>query len=137
LLDITKKFSWGDQAEGVMVGAGPNGPDYLVRFCCRKDELHVLWRLFNNLEERVEPLRCDHVGLIEDEDLEAVPSRSKNRPLAKFAGVINAIVACGIDFDDVERATTITRKLNTAGADTARGVCGAFCAVETAGQDSC
>jgi hypothetical protein len=42
------------------------------------------------------------VGLIEDEDLEAVPGGSKHRPLAKFAGVINAVVAGGINFDDVK-----------------------------------
>ena len=77
------------------------------------------------------------MGLVKDEDLEAVPGRGKHSPLAKFTGVINAIVAGGIDFDDVERAATITRKLNTAGADTTRGICGAFCAVQTTGQDSC
>jgi hypothetical protein len=77
------------------------------------------------------------VGLIKDEDLEAVPRRGKHSTLTKFAGVINAVVAGGINFDDVERPTTITRKLNTAGADTAGSICGAFCAVQTTGQDSC
>jgi hypothetical protein len=76
------------------------------------------------------------VGLIEDEDLEAVPRRGEDRPFTELAGVINPIVAGGIDFDDVERATTIPRKPNTAGADTTRRISGAFCTVQTTGQDS-
>jgi hypothetical protein len=77
------------------------------------------------------------VGLIKDEDLEAVPSRGEDSPLAKFAGVINAVVAGGIDFDDVERAATIPGKLNAAGAGSTGSISGALLAVETAGQDSC
>jgi hypothetical protein len=42
------------------------------------------------------------VSLIKDEDLEAIPGGSKHSPLTKFAGVINTVVAGGIDFDDVE-----------------------------------
>jgi hypothetical protein len=42
------------------------------------------------------------VGLVKDEDLEAVPRRGEDSPLTKFAGVINAVVAGGIDFDDVK-----------------------------------
>jgi hypothetical protein len=41
------------------------------------------------------------MGLIEDEYLEAVASRSKNGSFAKIAGVIDAIVAGSIDFDNV------------------------------------
>jgi hypothetical protein len=89
----------------------------------------VLGRFFNNLEERIETLGRDHVGLIEDEDLEAVPGGSKHSPLTKFAGVINTVVAGGIDFDDVERAAAISRELNAARADTARSISGALLAV--------
>jgi hypothetical protein len=42
------------------------------------------------------------VRLIKNEDLEAVPGRGEDSPLAKFAGVIYAVVACGINFDDVK-----------------------------------
>jgi hypothetical protein len=69
------------------------------------------------------------VCLVKDEDLEAVPGRSENSPLTKFAGVIDAVMACGIDFDNVERAAAITRKLNAARADTARSISGALLAV--------
>jgi hypothetical protein len=97
----------------------------------------VLGWLFNNLEQGIKSLGRDHVGLIEDEDLEAVPGRSEDSPLTKFAGVINAVVAGGIDFHDIERAATITRKLNAARAGSARSISGALLAVQTAGQDSC
>jgi hypothetical protein len=76
------------------------------------------------------------VGLVKDEDLEAVPRRGEDSPLTKFTGVINAIVAGGIDFDDVERAATITRKLDATGTDTARRIGGALLAVQATGQDS-
>jgi hypothetical protein len=77
------------------------------------------------------------VGLIEDEDLEAVPGRSEDSPLTKFAGVINAVVAGGIDFDYVQRAAAVSRKLNAARAGSTGCISGALLAVETAGQDSC
>ena len=97
----------------------------------------MLRRLFNNLEKRIEPLRCDHVGLIEDEDLEAVSGRGEDSPLTKFAGVINAVVACRVDFDNVERATPISGQLNTAGAGATRSIGGALLAVQTPSQDAC
>jgi uncharacterized membrane protein len=77
------------------------------------------------------------VGLIKDEDLEAVPRRGKHSTLTKFAGVINAVVAGGIDFDDVERAAAVPGKLNAARAGSTGSISGALLAVETSGQDSC
>jgi hypothetical protein len=38
------------------------------------------------------------VCLIKNEDLEAIPGRREDRPLTKFAGVVDAVVACGINF---------------------------------------
>jgi hypothetical protein len=61
----------------------------------------VGWRLFNDLEQRIEALRCDHVRLIQDENLETVTSRGKNRTLAKITGVIDTVVAGRVDFDYV------------------------------------
>jgi hypothetical protein len=42
------------------------------------------------------------VGLIEDEDLEAVSSWGKDCSLAKIAGIVDSVVAGSIDFDYVE-----------------------------------
>jgi hypothetical protein len=41
------------------------------------------------------------VSLIEDEDLEAIANRREDCALAKVAGIVNTVVACGVDFDDV------------------------------------
>jgi len=85
-----------------MVGARPNGSDDLFGFCCRKNELDVLGRLFDYFEQSIEPLLCDHVRFVEDETFVSVASGCEPRALSKFARVIDAIVARGIDFDDVE-----------------------------------
>jgi hypothetical protein len=112
-----------------MVGAGPNGSDYLVGFGSGKNELHVLGRLFNNLEKRIKSLGGDHVCLVEDENLEAVSGRREDRPLTQFSGVVNAVVAGSINLDDVERTSTITREFNTTGACATRSVSRALLAV--------
>ena len=75
-----------------MVSARSNSANHLVRFGGGKDELNVSWRLFDNLEQRIEALRGDHVRLIQNENFEAVTSRSKNCPFAEVAGVIDTIV---------------------------------------------
>jgi hypothetical protein len=41
------------------------------------------------------------VSLIEDEDLEAVANWRKDCTLAEVAGIVDTVVACGVDFDDV------------------------------------
>ena len=60
---------------------GTNGSNDALRFRCRKDELHVLGRLFHELEQGIEALRADHVGFVDDEDLVAVTHRRKSRAL--------------------------------------------------------
>jgi hypothetical protein len=76
------------------------------------------------------------VGLIQDENLEAVASRSEDGTLAKIAGIVYTVVAGSVDFDDIKRASTIARKLNAAWALSARSVGWALGAVEAASQDS-
>jgi hypothetical protein len=41
------------------------------------------------------------VGLIQDENLEAVAGRSEDGTLAKIAGIVNTVVAGRVDFDDI------------------------------------
>ena len=61
--------------------AGTNGSNDALRFRRRKDELHVLRRLFYELEQSVEALGADHVGFVDDEDLVAVTHRRKSGAL--------------------------------------------------------
>jgi hypothetical protein len=56
----------------VVVRARADRADDLLGLGRGEDELHVVGRLFDELEQGVEALRRDHVRLVEDEDLEPV-----------------------------------------------------------------
>ena len=90
-----------------MVSARTNSANHLVRFGCRKNELHVSRWFFDNLEQRIEALRRDHVSLIQDKNLVAITGWCKNRSLAQFTSIIDTVVARGIDLDHVERTAAI------------------------------
>jgi hypothetical protein len=42
------------------------------------------------------------VGLVKDEDLVAVTSRSEHGTFTQVTGVVDTVVAGGVDFDDIE-----------------------------------
>src|SRR5690606_15448402 len=113
-----------------------DGADDLVRLGGREDELDVLGRLLDDLEQGVEALRGHHVGLVEDEDLEAVARGGEGRALAQVAGVVDPTVRGSVDLDDVERARATARELDARVARAARGVRGPLGAVEAAREDA-
>ena len=104
------------------MGARADGADDLVRLRRREDELDVRRRLLDDLQQRVEALRRDHVRLVEDEDLVAVPRGRERRALAQLTGVVDAAVARRVDLDDVEAARAAARQLDARVAHAARGV---------------
>ena len=124
------------QAEGVVVGARADGADDLLRLGGGEDELHVRRRLLDELEQGVEPLRGDHVGLVEDEDLESIAGGGEGGALAQIAGVVDAVVGGGIDLDDVEAARAAGGQVPAARALPAGGVGGEALAVQAARQDA-
>ena len=136
LLHVVEHLRGRHEPERVVVGAAPDGADHLLGFGRREDELHVLRRLLDDLEQRVEPLRGHHVRLVEDEDLVAVAGRSEHGALAQVTGVVDAVVARRVDLDDIQRAAAVARQLDAAVALSARGVGRALGAVEAAGQDA-
>src|SRR3712207_8675852 len=69
----------------------------------------------------VEALRRDHVGLVDDVDLEAAVHRREEGPLAQVAGVVDTAVARRVDLDDVERAGAVRRQGHAGAAGAARG----------------
>ena len=77
------------------------------------------------------------MGLIENEDFVAITRRRENSAFAKIPGIINAVVAGGIDFHDVEGTTAVTRKFNATGADAAGSVGGAFGTIQAPGKNPC
>ncbi len=124
------------QPEGIVVCAGADGPDDLVRLSGSEDEFDVLRRLFDDLQQRVEAGGGDHVGFVNDEDLVAVPDRGESGAFAEIPGVVHAAVAGGVDLDDIERAGATAGQFDAAVAFAARCVRGAFGAIEAAGEDS-
>ena len=124
------------QAERVVVGARADRSDDALGFRRRENELDVLGRLLDELEQRIEALVRDHVGLVDDEDLVSVAHRRKGGALAQVAGIVNAAVRGRVDLDDVERAGAAGGQLAARFALAARGVRGALRAVQAAREDA-
>ena len=136
LLDVVEHDCRRDQPERIVVRARSNRADHFFGLGRRENELHVLGRLFNQLEQGIEPLRSDHVRLVEDEDLVPVAGRRKRRALAQLASIINTVVACGINLNDIHRAAAVSRQLDTAGAHATRSISGALYTVKATGKNS-
>jgi hypothetical protein len=132
---VHQRLGW-HQPEGVVVRAGADGADDLVRLCGGEDELDMFRRLLHDLQQSVEAGRRDHVGLVDDENLVAVPDRGEGGALTEIAGIVHATVAGGVDLDDVQGARAAAGKFDAAGALAARRVSGAFGAVQAACQDA-
>ena len=124
------------QAERIVVGTRTDRADDALGFRRREDELNVLGRLLDELEQRVEALVRDHVGLVDDEDLVAIAHRREGGALAQVAGVVDAAVRGRVDLDDVERAGAAGGQLTARFAPAARGVRGALRAVQAAREDA-
>ena len=125
-----------NEPERVVVRAGPDGADDLVGLRGGEDEEDVLRRLLDDLQQGVEARRRDHVGLVDDEDLEAVADGREGGTLAEVAGIVDATVTGGVDLDDVEAAGAVTRQFDAAVTRAARCGGGPLGAVEAAGQDA-
>ena len=119
-----------------MVGARPDRADDLLGLGCCEDELDVLRRLLNDLEQRVESLWRHHVRLVEDEDLVAIACGRVDGPLSEVARIIHTVVGGGIDFDDIQRSPAVSREFDAARTLAAGCVGGAFRAVQAAGEDA-
>ena len=91
-----------DQPERVVVGPRADRADDLLGLGRGEDELDVLRRLLDELEQGVEALRGHHVGLVDDVDLVAAAHRREERLLAQVAGVVDAAVGGRVDLDDVD-----------------------------------
>ena len=125
-----------DQAEGVVVGARADGRQHLVGLGRGEDEPQVGRRLLDQLEQGVEALRRDHVGLVDDVDLVLVAHRREERLLPQVAGVVDTTVGRRVDLDDVDRARPAAGQLATAVALAAGVGDRRLRAVERAGEDA-
>ena len=85
-----------------MVSARANSADDLFGFGRGEDEFDVLRRFFHQFEQRVEALRGDHVGFVENEHLVAVASRRVDSAFTQVTRIVNTGVRSGVDFHDVQ-----------------------------------
>ena len=119
-----------------MVRARANRADDLFGLGGRKDELDVLRRFFDELEQSVEALRRNHVRLIEDEDFVAVASGRVDCALTQIAGIVDTVVAGGVNLYDVEASSAVARKLHTTRTHTTGSICRTLGTVQAASQDA-
>ncbi len=124
-----------DQPEGVVVRTRADGRDDLLRLGGGEDEAEVRRGLLHQLEQGVEALRRDHVGLVDDVDLVGAADRCEERLLAEVAGVVDTTVGRRVDLDHVERPGTATGQVAAAVALPAGVGHRGLLAVERAGQD--
>ena len=100
----------GDQAVGVdaaqieALAARQDGDRDLPDLGGGEDELHMLGRLFQRLQQAVEGLRGEHVHLVDDVDLVAGDRRLVAHRLDDLADVVDAGVGGGVHLDDVDVA---------------------------------
>ena len=108
------------QPERVVMGARADGGEHLLRLGRREDEDEVLRRLLDDLEQRIEARRRDHVRLVDDEDAVAALGRGVERAVAEVAGVVDAAVARGVEFHNVEVARSTRSERHARRARAAR-----------------
>jgi hypothetical protein len=79
-----------------------DGWQNFLRLGRRKNKFHVLRRLFQRLQKRVERRRRKHVHLVDEIDFVTPFGRRIPNVLAQLAHVLDAVVTCAVDFDHVE-----------------------------------
>jgi hypothetical protein len=70
----------------------------------------VLRRLLHDLQQGVEALRRDHVGLVDDEHPVARLGRGEERAVAQLAGVVDTAVRRRVQLRDVDVARATRRE---------------------------
>ena len=123
------------QPEGVVVRTRPDRPDDLLGLGRGEDELQMLRRLLDDLQQGVEARRGDHVGLVDDVDLVAAARRAEERLLAQLTGVVHATVRRRVDLDHIDRPAAVAREVHTGLAGPARRGSGTLLTVQAARQD--
>ena len=92
-----------------------HGGGHLVGVSGGQDEDHVLRRLLNELEQRVEGVRAEHVDLVDDVDPLSQLRWGGQRPHHKVACILDQAVAGGVDLDDVHGPALANRDAGGAG----------------------
>ena len=125
----------GQPAKVVALRAADDRGRHLVGIGRGQDEDDVVGGLLDQLQQRVEGVRAEHVNLVDDVDPAAELGRRGQRPHHELAGVLDRAMAGGVDLDNVERASVPDR--DACGAGVTRVAVGAEVgAVDRLGEDS-
>ena len=106
----------------------------LLRIGRREDEFHMLGRLFERLQHRVEGVTGQHVDFVDHVDLVAAARRGVSRLFEQGRHVVDAAVGRSVHLDVVNEATGVD--LGTGGTDAARFRRDAGVAVQTLGENA-
>ncbi len=106
----------------------------LLRLGRGQHEFHMLGRLLERLQHRVERRPRQHVHLVDEVDLVPADGRRVARVIEDLAHVVDAGVRCRVELEQVDEAPGID--VDTGRADSARRRRHAFDAVEALGKDA-
>jgi len=79
--------------------AGLNSRQDFIGFGRGKDEFHMRRRFLQNLQQRIERIRGEHVNFIDDIDFKSSPGRQINRIGNQLPHMLHLIVGGAVDFD--------------------------------------
>src|SRR5882672_4758433 len=112
-----------------------DGCQNFLRLGRSKNKFHMLWRLLQRFQKRVERGRRKHVDLVDEIDFVTPFGRRIPDVLAQLAHVLDAVVACAVDLDHVK--TVAAGDLAAVVAHAAWRNRGTLDAVERLCQNSC
>ncbi len=109
------KVGGADAAQIEALAARQNSDRNLADFGGGEDELHVLRRLFERLQQAVERLRREHVHFVDDIDFVARRDRAITHLLDDLANIVDTRMRGGVHLDHVDMATFHDRLAMLAG----------------------
>jgi hypothetical protein len=125
-----------DRAEVEPLAAGLDRREDLVGLGGGEDELDMIRRLFEDLEQGVEGAGAEHVDFVDDVNLEAGAGRAIEGVLAEVADVVHAVVGGPVDLDDIDVVAVVDGQATVALAAGGYGGAVGLKAVEGLGQQA-
>ena len=132
---VVAQHSHGQQPEGVVVCAGADRAEDLLRLSGGEDETQMCGRLLNELEQRVPRILGQLVSLVDDVHRVAAIDGGELGVLAQFPGVLHTSVSCRVDLHHVDGPGTVRRQVAARLTLTAGVGGGTLHAVEAARED--
>ena len=96
-----------DAPEVEPLATGENGRRNLVNLCRSQNKNHVLRRLLHDFEQGIECAHAEHMGFVDDIDPVAGNGRGEVCLLAQLTNTVYAVVACCVDFGDIQNRAVV------------------------------